>query len=243
MENTIKFNSRKEVEKYLVDVMSDLNKKGEFNIFVHQINSYQTHFERGKNILEKKIEGILRDGLTLSAYASIFGTTNLACSSFELNPNPILDYDYYRGSNFPICVIAIPKYIDVDGEKTEFSTYQSNTAEIREQIRHIFFDNGFHTSNHNIKSSLFDVIKEYKDLPNYYVLGVMNQGENNFTFVENPQHLKMANKKEFKKYQQSVSNKIKDAYEEYGTKDPVQLMVKSYQKEHLWRDEQLLDYD
>lgn len=241
---TKKFETRKEMKDHLVGILRDLNKKGEFNILVHQINNYASFWFRGKNITEQKINGIFDYGLELKEYSSIFGTTNLACVSSSLDADAILDYNYYKNSHFPICVIAIPKFIDVDGEKTEFSTYKSHTQQAQAEIRNAFVSEGINVDRHHMKLNLLDVIKGYNALPTGYVVGVAIEQGQGYTFIENPFHLRAATKQEYQAYQDSVANKIKNAYDEYGTKDPAQLMIKSYQKEQNGRETSSLeDYD
>ena len=80
-------------------------------------------------------------------------------------------------------------------------------------------------------------------MPQYYILGVLSKGENNYSYVENNEHLKNLSREGFKKYSDRIANKIKDRYKEFATKDPLALMIKSFRTEQKWRDEQLLDYD
>ena len=237
------FKNREEIKIYLLEQMNELNRKGEFNIFVHQINNYKNYLDSGEDVLQKKICGIIDDGLRLGKYSSIFGTTNLVASSLERNVDPVIDYNYYRNSDFPILVVAIPKYIDVDGKKVEFSSYKNNTEGAREEIKNEFRENNIFESNHNIKACLFDVLKGYGNLPQYYILGVLSKGENNYSYVENNEHLKNLSDADFAKYKDCVANKIKTKYDEFSTKEPLALMIKSFRTEQKWRDEQLLDYD
>lgn len=223
--------------------MNELNRKGEFNIFVHQINNYKNYLDSGEDVLQKKICGIIDDGLRLGKYSSIFGTTNLVASSLERNVDPVIDYNYYRNSDFPILVVAIPKYIDVDGKKVEFSSYKNNTEGAREEIKNEFRSNGIYESNHNVKSCLFDVLKGYSNLPKHYILGIFTQNDNEYSYIENKEHLKNLSNVDFQKYKDCIANKIKNKYAEFSTDEPLTLMVKSFQKEQKWRDEQLLDYD
>lgn len=237
------FKNRDEIKAYLMKQMEELNQKGEFNIFVHQINNYKNYLDLGENILQRKIDGIMSDGLRLGEYSSIFGTTNLVASSFDQNVDPVLNYDYHRNSKFPVLVIAIPKYVDVDGKKIEYSSYKNNTEGAREEIKNEFRSNGIYESNHNVKSCLFDVLKGYSNLPKHYILGIFTQNDNEYSYIENKEHLKNLSNVDFQKYKDCIANKIKNKYAEFSTGEPLTLMVKSFQKEQKWRDEQLLDYD
>lgn len=243
MQVSHKFENREELNKFLVNQLQQLNQKGEFIIFVHQINGYRSYWESEGDIIKQKVDGILKYGLRLSDYSSILGTTNIACSSSDLDPNPIVEYDYHHQSSFPTCVIAIPRYIEVDGKQVEFSTYKYGSENVRGEIRNYFNNNGIAIDGHHLKSSLFDVIKEYNQLPIHYVLGVLVKREQGFVFIENSEHLKNTNADQFQAYQTSVASKIKKAYSEYGTEDMHQLIFKSYQKEQKWREAQLADYD
>ena len=80
-------------------------------------------------------------------------------------------------------------------------------------------------------------------MPQYYILGVLSKGENNYSYVENNEHLKNLSDADFAKYKDCVANKIKTKYDEFSTKEPLTLMIKSFRTEQKWRDEQLLDYD
>ncbi len=237
------FKNREEIKIYLLEQMNELNRKGEFNIFVHQINNYKNYLDSGEDVLQKKICGIIDDGLRLGEYSSIFGTTNLVASSLERNVDPVIDYNYYRNSDFPILVVAIPKYINVDGNNVEYSSYKNNVEGAREEIKQEFRSNGIYESNHNVKSCLFDVLKGYSNLPKHYILGIFTQTDNEYSYIENKEHLKNLSNVDFQKYKDCIANKIKNKYVEFSTDEPLTLMVKSYQKEQKWRDEQLLDYD
>lgn len=243
MRTSHKFENREELNQFLINQLQQLNQKGEFIVFVHQINNFRSYWEYGGDIIKQKIDGIFNNGLRLSDYSSILGTTNIACASSQLNPDPIVDYDYHHQSSFPTCVIAIPKYIEIDGKQVEFPTYKYGNHNVISELRQYFNNNGINIDGHHLKSSLFDVIKGYNQLPTYYVLGVLVKREKDYVFIENSEHLKNTNSDQFQAYQKSVASKIKSAYQEYGTDDIHQLILKSYQKEQKWREAQLDDFD
>lgn len=236
------FDTREDIKKYLVEILRELNKRGEFNIFVHQINNFRDFWVSDGDI-QQKIDGIFRNGLRIGDYSSLFGTTNLACVSSSLDADLILDYDYHHEQTFPTCVIAIPKYIFVDGEKVEYSTYKSNSKGVREEIRQAFEQKNINVDGHHLKRSIFDAIKGYRNLPHHYVVGIVRKEEKGYSFVENLGQLKNANDEQYQNYQNVIAEKIKQAYQEYNSKNPIDLIVKSYQKEQKWRDAQLDDYD
>ena len=56
------FKNREEIKIYLLEQMNELNRKGEFNIFVHQINNYKNYLDSGEDVLQKKFVVLLMTG-------------------------------------------------------------------------------------------------------------------------------------------------------------------------------------
>lgn len=238
------FATREQLKQYLISLQNELNQKCEFNIFVHQINDWEHGGGDDKEaIINGKIEGILNNGLSVNSYSSIFGTTIFIGSTSQPVADAIIDYNYHRVDSYPTCVIAIPKYIEIDGKQVEFSSYKSNSEQAKQEIAKAFQDAHLFATPDHRKSSLLDVVKGSSKLPTYYILGIKKQTEQGYEFVENTQSLKNSNEQEFENYKQKVAEKICHAADVYGTTNPIEMMLKSYKSEEKWREDQLDDFD
>lgn len=243
MEDKIFFKNREEAEKFLVGLLRDLNKKDEFNIYVHQIWRHSTWWDRGEGVVERRVEGIMSSGLDGGDYCSIFGTTKFACSSKDLDANPILNYDYHHDSTLPTCIISIPKYVEIDGKKVEYSSYKSNTDEALKEVQDAYRERWHVVDGHHQKSNLFDVVKGMQNIPKYYTLGIIQKDGEGYSFINSPENLRFATQEEYKNYQQKVAGIVKSAYERYSTQDPLTLMIESCKKEITYLEDKMLEYD
>lgn len=243
MTNKLSFATREELQQYLIKLQKRLNEKGEFNIYVHQINSWQHGGGDKEQIIEGKVNGILNNGLSLYEYSSIFGTTIFLGSTNSDVSDAIIDYDYHHDSSYPTCVIAIPKFVNIDGKRVEYSSFKSNSPEAFQEINKAYRDEKLMPTTDHKKANLFDVVKGSSMLPVYYILGVKMEDEQGFSFVENSAHLMNSNDQEYQNYEEKVAEKICSAAKNFGTTNPIELMIKAYRQEEKWREDRLDDYD
>ncbi len=182
---TIKFDSIEDYENYLSEIFPHLAQDREYNIFMHCVTSRTSYFvERSKTPDEdvrKKVESIMKRGLNLDGtqdygnYGSINGTAKFYGNSRDVDVKNISEYDYFSGTdNVHSIIIAIPKYIQVYGEKVEFSSYNGSMK---------------HASQH-VKDCLFDLIKGYY-LPLEFIFAhqIVNKKTGEVTLNLNEKHL------------------------------------------------------
>ena len=238
--DTFKFKQESELESFLYEVLNKLNQKGEFNIFLHQINEGGYKAFGVVNGINLKIKSILKHGFFISNYSSICGTARLLGSSKQAKVDEILDYRYYQNhSDISICVIAIPKYIECNGKKLEYSSFEGKSNhdlddKLRESYGRLI---KYIPDSHHRKCSLFDAIKGYKELPKCYFLGVlkMNYQTDEYEFINPETHLIFKNDSEIKLHDKEVVDKITALYDKHQTKDMSEIIVKSYKEEESIR--------
>ncbi len=223
MKSTCKFTNVEDLAKNLETLLDELNKMGEFNIFLHQINDGGYRSMGIENGIPIKINSILNNGLSISKYASLCGTARLIGSSEGFNVDSILDYNYYNGhEDISICVIAIPKYIEINGEKVEFSSFNGKSNhDIDHDLRQLYADETKYIPDaHHRKCSLFDVVKGYKDLPKCYMLSVVNLNyvTDNFEVINPGTHLIFKGVNEFKNHKAGLAGHVVKIFEKYNIK-------------------------
>lgn len=124
----LKFNTKQELRQAIEKYLASHNKKDEMMIYAHQINDYRSEVGASDPIL--KLNSVLENGLAASRYSTIDGTVTCMGSNKDKDiVDNILNYDYHmfgenRRDDYPIVVLAFPRYINVDGKDVEYSTSQ-----------------------------------------------------------------------------------------------------------------------
>lgn len=237
----IKFKNREEYKNFLIQTLSKMNEKGTFNIYAHQISNCGSDWFNYE-IEYKKIQ-ILSNSLThINRYGSINGTMRLlGCTCNNLNEiaEKLINYNYDKLYDSNVCIVAIPKYIEVNynGEKKmiEYSSYKgkAGSTELRNdkelldvfrEITHNSMPDGDH-----FKCCFYDAIKNDKNLPKEYLLGIqgINAKEEKYSFTPTHTHLSEIDDKTVEKHNLSTEFEILKLYEKYGTDDPKVIFAKS----------------
>lgn len=235
MSEKIKFQNKNELEKYVSGLLCKLDEKEEFNIYLHQISDWGDYLIDMDKIVDYRISSILENKLKISGYACLCGTAKLMGSTKEVSAKDILDYRYYKMDTIAVCLIAIPKYIEVDGKKLEFSSHNGhNSWNLSQELLDEYVKKFGHLPDRqHMKSSIFDVVKRYNELPKCYMLGVeiMDEKDNKFEFVESKTHLIDKNDEEKKLHDKALADEVTKLYEKYNTKDMTQIILEAYKEE------------
>ena len=102
----IKLNNEIELQDYLKTQISKVNKMAECNILIHQINNFDDfNNQNHKEVEMRKMHSIIKSGLRVSQYASIFGTMKLLGSSKDNIANKIVNYKFYNNQSFVNCLL------------------------------------------------------------------------------------------------------------------------------------------
>lgn len=233
----------RDAEKYLNEVLKKLRADQEYNILAHQISSYYINYKTD-TLYEEEINSMLKRGLYISKYSSMFGTLSLLGEINSNTVNKILNYSYY--SNTPkkaILIVAMPKYVNINGKKIEFSSYKGLSAKDKaEPIVAEYKKVGFVPEMHHFKSCLFDAIKGYSEMPTYFNVGaiIIDEKNNTCTIYDAQTHLSCFNQESRQKLNEAIENKVNEMFSNLNAKSIEEAMAKAYMKEHAWREEELL---
>lgn len=229
------FKNEIEYQDYLKRQFDEISKCGDFNVFLHCVTSHTSYYgsmlkDREKDI-EKKVSGILKNGLDLDGsssygrYGSINCTARFAGSINDLEDlNKITRYDYLSCSRFVHTIILlIPKYIKVGDELMEFSSLNGN---IEQKFQHN-------------KACLFDTVKETY-CPREFIFGyqVFDTTSQEFKFYKNEKHfahLEEDKQNDLQKYFENkiiaVKNRCKAIYNVEGIKDILAKLTQEHLKD------------
>lgn len=241
---TKSFNSREKLKIYLEKLLQSINQDREYNVFLHQINDYNDGINNlyGSDAVKCKIFGILDRGFYISRYSALAGTAKIIGSTRDIDVEDILNYNYYGGLDCrAICVVAIPKYVEVDNKLIEYSSFNGQDSwSFPEELTNEYKKTlNYSPELHYFKSCLFDAIKSYKELPKCYMLGVlhMEEKDSKYSFIEEESHLTNLPKDLAEKHLIKVEDKIKNLYKKYQTTDTKKLIVQSYIADQKYYDD------
>lgn len=197
---------------------------------MHQINDDKSFG------ISNKIKSILKNGFSISNYSTLCGTARLLGSSKVINAENILDYRYYENhSDILICIIAIPKFIEFNGKKIEYSSFEGESNhDISHNLRKAYGDIVKYIPDaHHRKCSLFDAVKGFEELPKSYFLGILNLNYENdtFEFINPKSHLIFKSEEENQLHKYKIVEKLVAIYDKYQTSDMAKVIVKSYKDE------------
>jgi len=229
------FDNKEEIKNFLMSLFSKIHASQEYNIYLHQINDYYDDVQNlnGASVVKHRAESIIRNGFSISRYSALSGTAKLVGDTQGLNINNVLDYEYYKKLDcVATCVIAIPKYIDIDGDKVEYSSYQGKDSwHFPEQLTKEYEKvSKYKPELHHYKCCLFDAIKQHNDLPMCYMLGVLQieNDKNKYSFIQAASHLSNLGPAEVKEHNDYVGGLVRRLYEKYKTKENEKIIVNSY---------------
>lgn len=244
--NSVRFNTLQELEAYLAKQINHLNLDQEYSILAHQVNTSYDVFNNRKfcvpEILHAKLNSIFEYGFSISDYSTIYGTARLIGSSKANVANKILSYNYYKNIEHKlICIIALPKYVKVNGRNVEYSTYKNLSANnhIPELVEE-YKKHGVLPEFHHFKCCLFDAIKGYRSMPKCYMLGAIEIDKETQTYAYYTSNTHLSSQSEHVKnlHQESVEKAIINLYKKNETTSLETIIVKSYLSEHSWREVQ-----
>jgi len=229
------FKSENEVKEFLTNLFHEVNNQQEYNIYLHQINDYYDDVRNlyGEKAIKSRISRILKSDFSISSYSALSGTAMLIGSTKNLDVNKLLNYEYYKNLDcVAVCVIAIPKDIKVNDEIIEYSSFEGKDSwHFPEELTKEYLKHRLTKPElHHYKCCMFDAIKRYKELPQCYMLGVLQteKVKNKYSFIRSYDHLSRCDEEKVKKHDKLIENYIVDLYDKYNTKDLKKIIVSSY---------------
>lgn len=239
----IKFETIEEYKKYLKCLIKMLGEEREYNFFVHQINNYYDYrYLNYKHPEKVKVSQIIKNGLDLDKYSAVCGTTRMLGSTENINVDNIINYEYYDNmQNRFVCLFALPKYIEVYvGKDVEFSSYNDYCGYKNKDLIQAYLKHNIRPDSHHFKSSLFDVIKDFS-MPKCFLLGVqwLQNDKDDCLFLMHERHISFLEEEKKDMIYDDIREKILQQYQIYGTENTEELIIESFKKEQVWRDEQL----
>ena len=233
----ISFKNKSQYGLYLRNTMSQQLKPDSFNIFVHCVTSAYPHtFQKikEKDDVLYKVGEILRTGLDLDGnkercpYGSINGIAKFVGEAQTVKLEDIIDYSFLCNSRFVNTIIlAIPKYIQLNGSKQEFSSFNGKM-------------DSYSPFN---KSCLLDISKG-RYLPTAFTLGyqLVDRETNTVKFWQNDQHFSQLPVASQDSIMQGFSTKINEVIQYCKTQhnaDSIESMFQIMTDKHM---ELLEDY-
>lgn len=234
----LEFDNIDELKQYLSYYFNKVDKLCECNVFLHHYNDRGRDFgENMDSVINRKILSTLKRGLRISRYSSLSGRANLVGTTSNVDMDSVVNYRYYYDlSHNAICVILIPKYIQVAGESVEFSSYNNQTAHQRPRALMDEYQKFNCTPDvHHCKCSLFDAIKGFDELPKEYILGII-QLDDKIKFIPNNTHFCNQTQQYITNHNNLISQRIEQLYQKFNTKKLEQIIALSYKDEQNLRE-------
>lgn len=198
------FENKEEYIRFLEQRLNLVSLDCNYNIFCHCVTNQTRYFlnpvRDNEKELQMKINSILKIGLDVDGmnssgrYGSINGTMRFIGNSTDACSRLIADYDYFgRNNTVHTMVLAIPKYMIIEDEEIEFSSFNGCMK---------------HRTPHD-KDCVLDVVKQSR-LPVEFILGYQKVDKNTgeVVFVENERHF--SNLSNFER--EKIMNKFIDRY-------------------------------
>lgn len=218
MSEKIVLKNKEQLEKCLKVLFDDINQVDEFIICAHQVNNHRDAVADSDPML--KLDSILKSGLYASRYGSIDGTVRRMGSSKDKSVvKNVADYNYHVSENsktFPTVILALPRFIDVDGQKVEYasSDYIMNDETGKKKLRDMLETKKSRNrspDNQHTAKCWADVLKGFKDFHVNDSLCAFYQEEDsgNYVLILPNVHWAYKPTQEYKDYKQRIANKIK----------------------------------
>ena len=209
------FETTEEYRKFLSERLSEMDRSGRYNVFLHAVTNYTPLFEnlRGdaNQTIKLKIQAILKEGFLLNGYSSYgaYGSMN-GTSKFVGEINSVENFDkiinYHYDNNgaqeYSVTLImAIPKYIDAGDEIYELSSVEGDLP---------------YAGQHD-KVCLFDVVKG-SYLPKSFNLGIqiINNKTGEVVFLNNTEHISSKSEQEQEDELKEFVNQIHNYVAKYS---------------------------
>lgn len=258
------FSNREEYEKALKEEIKKLDTLGEFEISLHQVGPSFVPNDDSRRIAgtRETMLRIMREGLEIDGYGSLGGTAMKIGSNYDYNIRDIVEYSYYdRGRDNVdkgVCIIAIPKYITVDGKKVKFSyaPEERNRAADKFNAKHRFSSlKGEHMVN-----SLFDCVKRdkiqsydeegkevkvnYGYLPKEFMLCFQEiiAEDSSYRLINPQSHLVYASDAHKKAFAAELERIVKECFKKYQTDNIEEILFKVMEEdEAFWEERERMD--
>jgi len=236
----LSFSTKQDLADFLHKIIYDINDICEFNIIAHQISDMRNYFSfAGQNLLLDRLNGILNNGLRVNNYGSIYSTTNLLTTSKNLDIEKVVDYKYYDIPNRIIAICAIPKYIIIDNESVEFSSFNGKGERmINKELRQEYDRFKVFPYSDHCKCCLLDAVKMNDDLGDNLILGAIqvNEKEGVYKFYTAKTHMTYFDG-ETEKYLDDQQQRVKKLFDRIRSNNVKQAIVEAYIGESKYWDD------
>lgn len=212
----IKFNNKQELTIFLKIYFKKISAVDEFIILAHQVNDFRDEFSMYDPM--EKLSSILRFGLSASKYGSIDGTTiRMGSSLQEHTVDEAMDYDYHlyhKNRIFPTVLLALPRYVDVNGEKTEYVMSQyvrkdRRVDNLKQLYREKTGDDFVVLDNQHAVKCWADVLKGFSSFKTGDTLCAFYETiDGGYNLILPHTHWSEMGKEEYKNYKNALSHKI-----------------------------------
>lgn len=258
------YNKREEYEKALVDVINELDSLGEFDIYLHQVSPSFVPNDDARRIAgtRETMLQIMKHGLDISGYGSLSGTAMGIGTNKDYDIRKIVEYSYYdRGRDNVdkgVCIIAIPRYITVDGKKIKFSFDEEAMRSASD--RH-YKDKPFsYIRGEHLMRSVFDCIKRSKiqnydnegnevhtymgHLPREFMLCFQEiiAEDSSYRLINPKTHIAYASNAHKKLFADELARIVKSYFEKYKVDNIEDLLYCIMtEEEPVWADREIMD--
>ena len=239
------FSTKQDLANFLYSLIDKCNSICEFNVLGHQISDMRDYFSfGGGDLVGTRLIEILSHGLNVSNYGTIYSTTNLLSNSNNIDINNVVDYAYYKMNKRVVCICLLPKYVPVNGELVEFSSYHGKGLRMGdERLMDNYKKANVYPYSDHIKCCMLDAIKFYDELMPNVILGCyyIDEEKNEFKFYNTKKNF-VYNAIDMNKYFKEQKQKILQAYKEFNTTDLDTILIEAYkQEESRWDDAWAMD--
>ena len=212
----MKFNSKQELADFLKVYFKEISTVDEFIILTHQVNDFRDEFSTYEPL--EKLASILKFGLSASKYASIDGTTiRMGSTLEEKTADEAVDYDYHlyhENRIYPTVLLALPRFVDVNGEKTEYvmSKYVRKDRKVT-NLKQLYYektgDDCVILDNQHAVKCWADVLKGFSSFKTGDTLCAFYETDDGcYNLILPHTHWSERGEEEYKNYKNALSKKI-----------------------------------
>ena len=267
MENNLErefYNKREEYEKALAGVIKDLDSLGEFDIYLHQVGPSFVPNDDPRRIAgtRETMLQIMKCGLDTSDYGSLSGTAMAMGTNHDYDIKKIVEYSYYDHGRDDVdkgvCIIAIPRYITIDGKKIKFSFDEEAMKAASD--RHYKNKPFSYLRGEHLMRSVFDCIKRGKiqnydndgnevnthmgALPREFMLCFQEiiVEDSSYRLINPKTHIAYASNTHKKAFADELARIVKSYFEKYKVDNNEDLLYCIMEEdEPVWADREIMD--
>ena len=253
------FKNKNEYLQYIQSLLDQLSQRGEYVIYLHEMSpDRNVRVKDPRRIIatETTANSIINHGLELDNYGSIGGTARCVGDTKAVKAETIFNYTYpccHVGAMKAVAIMALPKYIEVDGKKLEYGIC-SNMERVHELER----EAGISPRIDHACRCVYDCIRDWKVydekgecikyttyLPREYLLGVQEiiEEDSEYRIILPHTHLAELSEKEKQRHLHEAEVQLKKWAEKCGSMDEATMIAKKtideYQQweEREWMNE------